>query len=118
MNDLEMDRWADIYRANHVVTRSAGMTFEQFLQRPAAILQALVYDMAVPLEEDEDFYPLLPAQQLVAARVAADESLDVLAEQVEAELLAESDVRYQDNHLIEPLRHHARGVQRERRRIS
>ena len=116
--DLDLERWAEIYRANHIATRRAGMTLEQFLQRPEAFLQAIIFDQALPLGDDEDFYPLLPAQRQVAARLAAVESLDVLSEQMQAQLLGHIDVRHQGDHFIEPLRHHARGVQREIRRVT
>ena len=116
--DSELHRWAEIYRANHICIRSAGMTFERFLQNPEALLQAIIFDQAFPLDADEEHYPLLPAQRRVAARLAAAESLDVLAEQMEAELIAHIDVRQQNDHFIEPLRHHARGVQRETRRLT
>lgn len=76
--DLDLDRWAEIYRANHIAARRAGMTLERFLQRPAAILQALIFDQAFPLDDDEGFYPLLPAQRAVAARVAAVDSLNMM----------------------------------------
>jgi len=118
MTDGEMDRWHEIYQANNVRRRRSDMTFEQFLVNPRGYLQALIFGQAFPLADDEEFYPLLPAQRAVAARVAAADSVDFLAGTIQAELLAHVDVRYQENHFIEPLRHHARGVQREARRIT
>lgn len=114
--DDELNHWGEIYVANHVGRRSAGMTFERFIANPQGYLQALVFDMAMPLEDDEEHYPPLPEQRIVAARIAAVDSFALFAEQLEERLLHGLDARRQDNHLIEPLRHHARGAQRDMQR--
>ena len=116
--DSELHRWAEIFRANHISIRSAGMTLDRFLQNPAALLQAIIFDQAFPLEDDEDHYPLLPAQLRVAARVAACDSFRTVAEAMEADLTVHMDVRLHGDHYLQPLKHHAYEVSRGRRSLK
>lgn len=43
MTDVEIDHWAEVYRANPVIARR-GVLFDTFLRAPADILRAVVYE--------------------------------------------------------------------------
>jgi hypothetical protein len=115
MNDLDIDRWSEIYIANPAL-RVRGLTLTQFLADPEARLSESAFGTVAPLPADEEFYPLLSVQRRVAARVAAAESFAVVAEQVEAELTVHVECRHAGDHYMEPLRHHTYEINRARMR--
>lgn len=97
MDDPYLNHYADRYVALRL--RAHGVTLDQYLAQPA------VYE---PLALEPE--PLLPAQQAVAARLAAHLSAgdehDALTDHLEAGLSA--GTRLADGGLVEPLRHHIR----------
>ncbi len=43
MDDITLDRWAEIFRANHLRQRYPGLTFIRFLQSPEKYLWAVCF---------------------------------------------------------------------------
>jgi hypothetical protein len=113
-SECELDRLAEIYLANPGLL--GGITLEQFLTAPDRYILSAVFGLPAPLPPGDEYFPLLPAQRQVAARVAAADSFMVTAEQMEAVLMAHVECRHAGDHYMEPLRHHTYEINRARMR--
>lgn len=104
-SEYEWEYWLKIYQANPRL--KAAMSFECFIQQPQAYLFAYTFGTAMPVPEGEEHQPLLPRQREVAMRVAQADAFGVIAETMEADLLARIDCGLRDGAYIEPLHHHS-----------
>jgi len=122
MRDEELNRWAEIYRANHPL-RAAGVSFEVFLRWTDRMLETLRLGpagSALPVELEtglDEHLPLLPRQQRVQREVDFQMTLAELreeAERQEAALARKSrvlgrkrrraaDVRLAGGRLLQPM---------------
>ncbi|MEW8494269.1 MAG: hypothetical protein AB2604_10725 [Candidatus Thiodiazotropha taylori] len=119
-SDEHIDFWGDVYIANRALLRERGVLFETFMFAPKDILSAVLSGRAIPLSNDQDFYPLLPAQMKVAERLFNQEQEAWERECLEADLTriretGNSPARVANGKLIEPLTHHAHPKRRGNR---
>lgn len=73
MPDELLDFYGDLYLANAWLG-AIGISFELFLGAPAQWLACAQSHSLVPLDERQNFYPLLPRQRAVRDRVDAAEA--------------------------------------------
>lgn len=105
-SDEHIERCAVLYRDNPQI-RARGVLFATFLAHPEAIMRAVIGESALPLPEDAEYYPLLPAQSRVQSRLDDEE----LAHQVRAQirdlerLLDGRRMRVSNGAAIEPMHH-------------
>ena len=110
--DEYIDFWGDIYTANPALFQR-GILFHAFLEAPVELLTAVYQQTALPLQDDEDFYPLLPAQQRVSDRLMAEEIADELEQYIERQ----EGLVFRNGAYVEPLRHHAYPNTNKMRRV-
>ena len=67
--DEDLEYWGRFYVGNNFEAR--GILFETFMSDPFAIGQAAIFGTPRSLPAGDEFYPLLPRQREVAARMCA-----------------------------------------------
>lgn len=103
LSDQHIDYWGNVYQANNLFAR--GITFETFVQYPCEILAAVIACRKPPLQDGQDYYPLLPAQECVRQRLALLDQGDAI--QYELEHLFERQghvVQMRGQQQLEPMR--------------
>ena len=78
-SDEHLEHWGEVYAANPALA-ARGILLAAFLDYPQELLEAVVFRRALPLAPDQEHYPLLPRQRVVAARVDAIEAAEARAE--------------------------------------
>jgi hypothetical protein len=114
LDDLDVERWAQIYQGNHIDRRLPGLTFAQFVVNPNAYLIMAIFRESQPIADDDsapEFFPLLPAQEQVALEQVWREGLAEACAPGErsfgatTEALLPAQAVHRGDHYIEPLHH-------------
>lgn len=74
--DAYIEHWGEIY-ARNTWLRDIGVTFEMFLEQPDRVLASPTCQALMPSPVDH-FYPLLPQQRAVQARIDAERAFPEL----------------------------------------
>ena len=106
-SDEHIEHCARLYLDNPVI-REKGVLFTTFLAFPEETMRAVAGGLAMPLPEQQDYYPLLDPQRAVRERLDADEETDsdIRAQIRDLErLLAKRRMRISNGAVMEPLHH-------------
>lgn len=109
---------ARLYRDNPAL-RQRGVLFSTFVAFPEECMLAAAGGMAVPLPAGEEYYPLLPDQLAVRARLDRDDDDRHIQAQINDvdRLLATKRMRISNGALMEPM-HHKAYPRRQQKRIA
>ena len=106
-SDEHIERCAKLYLDNPVI-RQKGVLFVTFCAFPEEVMRAVAGGLAMPLPEDQQFYPLMGAQRAVRNRLDDENERDISWQIAELErMLERRRMRISNGAVMEPLHHKA-----------